>query len=61
MLAVSRLSLASTGANGAVIRCHHEGTCAARMRAGTLKEDSVLIDKRGLKMLVCCGASVHSS
>lgn len=61
MLAVSRLSLASAGANSAVIRCHHEGTCAARMRACTLKQERALIDKRGPNMLVCCGADFLGS
>lgn len=37
MLAVSRLTLFSAGANSAVICCHHEETCAARMRKGLLK------------------------
>lgn len=32
LLTVSRPSLASTGASGAVNCCHHEETCATRMR-----------------------------
>lgn len=52
LLTVSRLSLASAGANSAVICCHHEETCATRMRTGSFNRGDRAVGQNWLNRLL---------